>query len=82
MFMLYFMSCCYRLLLGIHGVISYILLCAEKDSVRTDRHMDYFNGDENIGALKRILGTFALYDPQLGTIQCTHCVYHHQCPVF
>ena len=33
--------------------------------------MDYFGGeggDENIEALKRILGTFALYDPQLGIV--------------
>ena len=47
---------------------------ADKDSVRTDRHINYFDGEEaseNIEALKRILGTFALYDPQLGNLECT-----------
>ena len=47
------------------------ILCTEKDSVRTDCQMDYFGGergDENIEALKRILGTYALYDPQLGIV--------------
>ena len=43
-------------------------LCTEKDSVRTDRHMDYFDEDKNIKELKRILGTFALHNPQLGTV--------------
>ena len=47
------------------------MLFTEKDSVRTDCQMDYFGGEgggENIEALKRILGTFALYDPQLGNV--------------
>ena len=49
-------------------------MCIEKDSVRTDRHLEQFDGEEggkNIQTLKRILGTFVVYDPQLGTLIIT-----------
>ena len=38
--------------------------------MRTDRHIDFFGGergDDNIEALKRLLGTCVIYDPKLGT---------------
>ena len=46
-------------------------MSTEKDSVRTDRHLEHFDGEEgveNIETLKRILGTIVLHDPQLGRI--------------
>ena len=57
-----------RILLNyIHCINTHLI---EKDSLRTDRHIDHFDGEEgdkNIESLKRILGCFVLHDPELGT---------------
>ena len=63
----------------------YICIIVEKDSVRTDCHINYFSnedGNENVKALKRVLSAFVLYDPQLGTYMyaCTcNIQFHNHC---
>ena len=55
------------------------MISIEKDSLRTDRHISHFEGkegNENIEALKRVLGAFVLYDPQLGEV-LTHVYSQH-----
>ena len=45
--------------------------------------MDYFGGEgrvENINTLKRILGTLALYDPQLGIMEYVQCEQYFLVP--
>jgi len=40
---------------------------AEKDCLRTDRHLDFYSEDStNVDKLRRILNSFVIYDPEFG----------------
>ena len=48
---------------------------AEKDCLRTDRHLDFYSEDStNVDKLRRILNSFVTYDPEFGEWSVYNCI--------
>ena len=65
------------MLLSLLKHVFYHTIIAEKDSWRTDRHLDFYNESTGyIQSLQRILKAFVIYDSEMGVLHgaCYHGV--------
>ena len=57
--------------------IKITLTLAEKDCLRTDRHLEFYSeGNGNTDKLRRILTTFVIHDPELGELAIVHATLY------